>query len=117
FAYVYPNDDDYYRLYDDNGITFYDVKAHSIYFQQLIENGGIALFCFVCFYLVLVRRVLSAKGSADDAGALSRTLAIGILFGTVFYMLCCLTVDSNVTSAPVFWALMGILAGTADIHT
>ena len=32
----------------------------------------------------------------------------GILSGSLCYMLCGLTVDSNVTTAPVFWTLLGL---------
>lgn len=101
FAYVYPNDDDYYRLYNDTGFNFYDVKAHSLYFQQFIENGGIAFLFFLVFCISFA---VSAVRSKDPA-------VFAIFAGSVCYLLCSLTVDSNVNTAPVFWVLTGAVAG------
>lgn len=105
FVYVYPNDDDYYRLYDDTGYSFYDVKAHSLYLQQFIENGGIALLFFLIFYIVLSVNVIRRSGNP---------LVLAVLTGSVCYMICSLTVDSNVNTAPVFWTMAGMSAGTVD---
>lgn len=101
FVYVYPNDDDYYRLYNDTGFNFYDVKAHSLYFQQFIENGGIAFLLFMIFCISVSAVVLRSKEPEN----------IAILTGLICYMICSLTVDSNVNTAPGFWVLSGSLVG------
>ena len=83
------------------------MKAHSIYFQQFIENGGIALVCFIAFYILFAVGVLT-KGIPSAKDPFTKAILWGILSGSLCYMLCGLTVDSNVTTAPVFWTLLGL---------
>jgi len=112
FVYAYPNDDDYFRLYDDNELDFYDVKAHSLYFQQVIENGLPAFVCFLLFCVLFFFRGLKGclfdSPDRKDLGSLIRP---AILAGFLCYMICGIANDSNVNTAPVFW----ILAGSAFI--
>ena len=110
-VYAFPNDDDYFRLYDDNELDFYDVKAHSLYFQQFIENGMPAFFCFLFFCLLFFFK--GVKGCICDGlnrNSLDSLIRPAILAGFLCYMICGLANDSNVNTAPVFWILVGSAA-------
>lgn len=115
-VYVYPNDDDLARLYNDSGVNYYDVKAHSLYFQQIIENGLPSLICLLIFiagYLLIpgYRSLLSSSDVQNESiqDNLRFCVRNGIFFGMICYLLCAFTVDSNVTTAPVFWVLLGCI--------
>ena len=109
FVYAYPNDDDYCRLYDENDVSYYDVKAHSLYFQQAVENGLPACLCFILFYCVYFFGSLKYYAfSGMKRNDLLSCTGAGILAGSICYMTSGIANDSNVNTAVVFWVFLGI---------
>ncbi len=82
-------------------------RPHSLYLQIAIQNGVAALLAFLVFYLwYFISAVkLYIKGRFDNPYSI---LGLGILAGTVGYMICGIANDSLITVAPVFWAMVGL---------
>lgn len=106
FAFVYPQNDYIYRAYNEMENTF-DVKAHNLYLQQWIENGVFALCGFLLFFLGYLMQSIRLYRRADLSDSLA-WIGFGIFTGLLAYLIAGLANDSNVSTAPVFWALMGV---------
>lgn len=105
FAMDYPQDNYIQKKYTGTE-TLFDVKAHSFYIQQFLENGLLALLCFLAFYLYyLIQSIRLYRSRPIDSFA--TMVGLGIMLGTFDYMLIALANDSNVNTAPVFWVLLG----------
>ena len=112
FLFVYPQDNYVYKKYTGSEALF-DVKAHSFYFQQMVENGVLALLLLLAFYVwYLIRSVKLYMKTRELTFA--GMLGLGIALGTFDYMIIGIANDSNVNTAPVFWILLG--AGMAMNH-
>ena len=112
FLFVYPQDNYVYKKYA-NTEGLFDVKAHSFYFQQMIENGILALLLLLAFYAwYLIRSIKLYMKTREFTFA--SMLGLGIALGTFDYMIIGIANDSNVNTAPVFWVLLG--AGMAMNH-
>lgn len=110
FAFVFPNDDyvDKYNnnVYDNKVIT----KPHSLYLQIAIQNGVLALVCFLIFYgwyLVSGLRIYFKQ----PLNNLRAVTGFAILLGTMGYMIAGTIYDSSLTVAPIFWAFLGLGIG------
>ena len=107
FLYVYPQDDYVYKV-NRGGRQIYalDVKPHSIFLQQWVENGFPALLALIVFYAVyLIWSVrLYRKTPAHDPAA---ALGLGVFLGSLNYVTAGFTTDSNVNTAPIFWCCLG----------
>ena len=106
FVMEYPQDNYIYKTY--SGVQYvFDVKAHSMYFQQFLENGLIALLLIlaICLYYIITSFVLYLKIKENT---FESCLGKGFFLGIIAYLVVCLTNDSNVNTAPVFWAMLGI---------
>ena len=110
FAFVFPNDDyvDKYNnnVYDNRVIT----KPHSLYLQIAIQNGMLALVCFLVFYGWYVVSGLRIYFKQPLNNLLSIT-GFTILLGTMGYMIAGTIYDSFLTVAPIFWAFLGLGIG------
>ena len=106
FAMTYPNDNYIAKKYK-NLESLFDVKAHNMYFQQWVEEGLLALICFLAFYVWYFISSIRLYWKVKKQDAIS-AIGIGILLGTVTYMIAGLANDSNVCTAPVFWTAIGI---------
>lgn len=106
FAFVYPQNDYIYRAYNESSNTF-DVKAHNIYLQQWIENGIFSLCGFLLFFIGYLLQSVRIYRRADSRDGLS-WIGFGIFTGITAYLIAGIANDSNVSTAPVFWALMGV---------
>ena len=106
FVMEYPQDNYIYKTYSGVQYVFY-VKAHSMYFQQFLENGLIALLLIlaICLYYIITSFVLYLKIKENT---FESCLGKGCFLGIIAYLVVCLTNDSNVNTAPVFWAMLGI---------
>lgn len=105
FAMNYPQDDYVQKKYRGTE-TLFDVKAHCFYIQQFLENGLLALLCFLGFYLYyLIQSVRLYRNRAIDS--FTSMIGLGIMLGTFDYMIIAAANDSNVTTAPMFWVLLG----------
>ncbi|MCD8039442.1 MAG: O-antigen ligase family protein [Lachnospiraceae bacterium] len=111
FAAVFPNDD-YLGMarwgYKDMIIT----KPHCMYMQIAVQSGLCSLIMLVIFWAAYFIIIMRDKRQSQYS-AISKSIAIGVLG----YLLTGLTNDSNVGTAPLFWAILGIglhlgIAGT-----
>lgn len=106
FSSVYPNNDYVMKNYDSTRGIF-DVKAHSYYFQVLLEEGFVAFFSLMIFYLIYFIRSLKLYFGRMQYDLLS-WIGLAAFLGTVNYMLVALANDSTVNTAPVYWTMLGI---------
>lgn len=100
------------------GYTEYNVKAHSLYLGNMIENGILGtlfLIGFFVLYLVSGVRKYSRKRTAAAAGADSYVYYVkfGLFLACAAYMISGFINDSNVCTAPIFWAFLG--ASVSDV--
>lgn len=105
FSIVYPQRD-YVNLYNygygDNFIT----KPHCLYLQIGVQTGVISLIAFLLFYLWYFISSIRLYIKHSFNTFLSQ-VGVGLLIGTFSYMVTGLTNDSSITTAPVFWMLLG----------
>lgn len=106
FIFAYPQNDYIYRAYYDIPNVL-DVKAHSIYLQQWVENGMFAMIAFIVFYVWYAVTAIRILRRADMKNQLS-LIELGIFTGTLTYMIVGLANDSNVCTAPGFWIMLGL---------
>ena len=106
FMMEYPQDNYVYRSYA-NSFGLFDVKAHCFYFQQWLENGLLALLSVIAFYILYFVESFKIYIKIKNNN-FSSAVGLGIYLGSFCYMICAITNDSNVNTAPVFWCLMGL---------
>lgn len=93
------------------GYTEYNVKAHSLYLGNMIENGLIGTLCLIALfgiYIIKGIRVYSKPVDKNKDESFVYYLGFGLFHGCVAYMISGIVNDSNVCTAPVFWAFLGI---------
>ena len=104
--------------------SVYVAKAHSYYFEQLLESGWIATGLIVAFFLAFVlmgAKILthcSYKGllkNGDDHANSSSAIHLGLYSSLVVYLIIILANDSMTVTGPVFWTMMGLLAAFTGI--
>ena len=105
FIFAYPQDSYVYKKYVGTESVF-DVKAHSFYFQQFVENGLLALMLVLVFYMIYFVQSFMLYRKIENHSFTSM-LGLGIMLGTFDYMIIGLANDSNVNTAPMFWILLG----------
>lgn len=106
FVFAYPQEDYIYRVYRDIEMAI-DVKAHSLYLQQWIENGALALCGFILFFIMYLIQSIKLYRKTDFHDNLV-WIGFGIFTGILTYLIAGLANDSNISTAPSFWTLMGI---------
>jgi len=82
-------------------------KPHCMYLQIAVQTGVVSLIAFLIFYgmYFISSFMLYMKGKFNSIYA---KVGVAIFVGTVSYMIAGLTNDSSVTTAPVFWAIIGV---------
>ena len=113
FITEYPQDDYVYLNYlYGNDYCDYNVKAHSLYLGNMIENSVIGtLFLIAFFGLYTINGVRLFSKSFSPITIISNfdyTIGFGMFMGCVTCFITGLVNDSNVCVAPVFWALFGV---------
>lgn len=85
-------------------------KPHNQYLQMWVETGLISLLAYLTFYIMYAVTALKLiwRRKTYDYYAL---IEIGILCGSAGYLVVQFINDSQITVAPIFWALMGIGCG------
>jgi len=106
FVIAFPHQDylGYYNYgFQGNIVT----KPHNLYLQIAIQTGLLSLIAFLVFYgmyfISCIR--LYIKGRFNSLYA---QVGIAIFIGTIAYMVAGLSNDSSITTAPVFWTLIGV---------
>ena len=108
----YPQDDyvELNYLYGWGAIS-YNVKAHSLYLGNMIENGIVGTLCLVAFLAIYFVKGLKKYCRTYKPGVgdrFSYYLGLGLFLGCTAYMISGIINDSNVCTAPIFWAFLGI---------
>lgn len=121
FVLAYPQGDYLRRLFGGQNAAVYDVKPHSAYLQQWMEEGLIGLFALIVFFgwylyesariyrkafWVLSTETGASKEEAEKQKKLVR-MGIGLFAGVLSYLIVVLVNDSTICTAPVFWTLAG----------
>jgi hypothetical protein len=106
FTMAFPQQD--YLGLDRNG--FADnvlTKPHSLYLQIGVQTGVLSLIAFLVFYFMYFASSFKIyiKGRFNSFYA---QVGVAIFIGTIAYMITGLTNDSSITTAPIFWTLIGI---------
>jgi hypothetical protein len=106
FAIAFPQQD-YLGLQRAGFGTALLTKPHNLYLQIAVQTGILSLIAFLTFYgMYLVTSIrLYLRSRYENIYA---QLGVGIFIGSLSYMISGLTYDSNITTAPIFWTLMGI---------
>jgi xanthine/uracil permease len=80
-----------------------------------INNGGISLVVMLVLFVMYI--VQTIKHLFGNDKTVFTAIKLGILAGTVAYMVAGLTTDSVVSVAPVFWIMLGTGFGLNMIKT
>lgn len=101
-----PQDDYIYKNSMGINNTF-DVKPHSWYLQQWVENGMIAMLLLLGFYLWYFINAVRILRRVDFHENLHK-LCLAIFTGLLIYMVAAIANDATVNVAPLYWATLGI---------
>lgn len=106
FLLAFPQQD-YVGLYNHGYTNMIITKPHSLYLQIAVNTGLISLIAFLAFYAIyfFTSLRLYIRGRFNSFYA---KVGVAIMIGTAAYMVTGLTNDSSITTAPVFWCLMGL---------
>ena len=106
YTMAFPQND-YLGFYNHGYETQLITKPHSLYFQIAVQTGLLSLIAFLAFYgiyfVTSIRLYLRGRFNSYYA-----QVGVAIFVGTFAYMITGLTNDSSITTAPVFWCLMGL---------
>lgn len=111
FLAVFPQDDYLWRVYMEWPLT---AKDHSMYFQQLLENGWIGTAGLIVFFIYMFIRMAVACVRKDKSTAWYK-LMMGVFVGLAAYLILGIANDSMVTEAPIAWTAFGLGFASVDI--
>lgn len=82
-------------------------KPHNLYLQKGVQTGVLSLIAYLIFYgMYFVSSIrLYIKGRFNSYYA---KVGLAVFIGTLAYMLTGISNDSSITTAPVFWTIMGM---------
>lgn len=106
FIIAFPQQD-YLGYYNNNYEGSIITKPHNLYLQIAVQTGLLSLIAFLVFYLMYFISCLKLyiRGRFNSYYA---QVGIAIFIGTMAYMVAGLSNDSSITTAPIFWTLMGV---------
>ncbi len=115
FLAEFPQGDFLAKLYAYDDAQMLVDKAHNLYLQIGINEGGIALLAFLVMmgvYLVDSFRLYALRREYNSQQAIGAALALAIIgyLGAGFFN------DSVVSIAPIFWALFGVGAAVNQLN-
>jgi O-antigen ligase len=87
---------------EENVIT----KPHNLYMQIGIQTGVISLIAFILFYLAYFISSARLYIRGRFTSFYSR-FGLAVFVGTIGYMISGISYDSSITTAPIFWVLIG----------
>ncbi|MCR4807168.1 MAG: hypothetical protein K5857_05785, partial [Lachnospiraceae bacterium] len=73
--------------------------------------GTLCLMAFFAIYIIKGIRVYNKPADGNKEDTFVYYLGFGLFLGCVAYLIAGIVNDSNVCTAPVFWAFMGISVG------
>jgi hypothetical protein len=106
FSLVFPQSD-YVNMHNFGFETQVMSKPHRLYLQIGVQTGVISLIAFIVFYMMYFFSSIKLyiKSKFDTYYSI---VGVAILISTASYMISCLSNDSSITIAPIYWALMGL---------
>lgn len=113
FVFEYPQND-YINMYYYVGTAQVITRPHCMYLQTAVESGIPALLCLLVFFgwYWLESLVVCWK---SDYSTLQSRISFACFFAVTAYLVCGLTNDSMITTAPVFWGILGLGIATNRI--
>ncbi|MGN1084217.1 MAG: O-antigen ligase family protein, partial [Lachnospiraceae bacterium] len=106
FLLVYPQEE--YLMMQQHGFeNSVMTKPHSLYLQVGVQTGVLSLLCLLVFYgwyAVWSIRLYCFR----NVGTLVEGFGIAAFIGSIGYMISGISNDSMVTTAPVFWCMIGL---------
>lgn len=106
FTLVYPQND-YVAMknagYEGNIIS----KPHCMYLQVAVQTGLVSLLAMLVFLGMYLVQSICLYGKSLPKSQLGCT-GLAILLGVIGYLVSCISNDSSITVAPVFWGLIGL---------
>lgn len=108
FVYEFPQND-YVMKSNVMSVNSLITRPHNLYLQIWVQNGFIALASFLSLCITYIFRVQKnyVKGIASKWD-------ISICMTVICYLFVCLTNDSMIVTAPVFWLALGMGMAEAD---
>ncbi|MBO6107858.1 MAG: O-antigen ligase family protein [Eubacterium sp.] len=110
FILAFPNDDyvgKYYMFYETQSIT----KPHNMFLQIWSQDGLIALIAFLFLYVLFIVRAfrlcLAKNRPASEKGLSMFSFVIITAVATTSYMVVGMANDSTITTAPIYWIMLG----------
>ena len=82
-------------------------KAHNLYLQIGINQGGIALVAFLVLCIGYITQSLKLYAFKETYHEVDEAMGIGVMLGVVGYLGAGFFNDSVVSVAPIFWILLG----------
>ncbi len=112
FTMVFPQND-YMNMIKYGFPNMTMTKPHNLYLQIGVQTGVLSLVAFLLFYgMYFISSIrLYIRGRFHSYAS---KVGFAIFIGTFAYMLTGITNDSSITTAPVFWAIIG--TGIAANH-
>lgn len=112
FIIAFPNND-LVGMYNSNHINEIITKPHCMYLQVGVQTGVLSLIALLTFFGWYLIDSLLIYWKNDYKEYLS-FVGVGIFTAVIGYLILCLTNDSCVAIAPIFYGLIGI--GLATNH-
>lgn len=106
FIYDFPNDD-YVGKRNTGFETQIMTKPHNMYLQIWVQDGLVALLGMLGIFLLYMIDTFRRYFGKGRKGFLPN-MGICVFLGTAAYMVVGLANDSTITTAPLFWAMLGI---------
>ncbi|MDF2590518.1 MAG: hypothetical protein K0S41_4361 [Anaerocolumna sp.] len=106
FVMTFPQQD-YVGIYNYGYELLTITKPHNFYLQTAIQTGVLSLIALMVFYgmYFISSIILYVKGCF---GSYYSQVGVAIFLGTLSYMITGIANDSCITTAPVFWVLIGV---------
>lgn len=106
FAHVYPQNNYKDQIFYEGGVMA-TTRAHSYYLQVAVESGVLALVALLAFFGWYLIASLKKYWNADLTDK-SIQLGLGCFAMVTAYLICMLTNDSMIVTAPLFWSVLGL---------
>lgn len=114
FAAVFPQND-YVARYRQKKGFFEEIltRPHSLYFQWALQTGVLSFFCIMVFIGLSQYKAFQLLEKPEEKHCNIPNEAVFI--GVSAYLLAGTCNDSCICVAPMFWILLGILLGEAEV--
>jgi len=106
FAHVYPQSNYKDQIFYQGGVMA-STRPHSFYLQVAVESGVVALVSLLVFFGWYLISSIKRYWNADVTESTAR-IGLACFVMVAGYLVCMLTNDSMIVTAPVFWGVLGL---------